>query len=262
MAIKLMGVEGQKLLHDVGDGSEEKYTQDFIMISSPGFFVDDLVRYKNVLQKFLSGGTVAQYLSAFQLKGREIWLAFKVNLTLLTNPLFHQYWSMTPYRLGVPPGTRYAVKYTAKPCSPDPSNLLHRLKTYFEPGFSLKAEMNKTLSASDVSFDFFLQRSVDNDRTPIENTKIVWAETVSKPEHVATIIIPMQNLLSSERATFCENSSFNPWHGLPEHKPLGVVNRVRRLVYPEISKYRHALNDAPRIEPTADEHSPAGSNAE
>ena len=37
MAIKLMGVEGQKLLHDVGDGSEEKYTQDFIMISSPGF---------------------------------------------------------------------------------------------------------------------------------------------------------------------------------------------------------------------------------
>jgi catalase len=37
MAIKLMGVEGQKLLHGVGDGSEEKYTQDFIMISSPGF---------------------------------------------------------------------------------------------------------------------------------------------------------------------------------------------------------------------------------
>jgi hypothetical protein len=230
------------------------------MISSPGFFVDDLVRYKNVLQKFLSSGTVAQYLSAFQLRGREIWLAFKVNLTLLTNPLFHQYWSMTPYQLGVPPGTRYAVKYTAKPCSPDPSNFLHRLKTFFEPGFSLKAEMNKTLSATDVSFDFFLQRYVDDDRTPIENTRIVWTETVSKPEHVATIIIPMQNLVCSERATFCENLSFSPWHGLPEHKPLGVINRVRSLVYPEISKYRHALNNAPRIEPTADGHSPACSN--
>ena len=108
MAIKLMGVEGQKLLHDAGDGSEEKYTQDFIMISSPGFFVDDLVRYKDVLQKFLSGGTVAQYLSAFKLRGWEIWLAFKVNLTLLTNPLFHQYWSMTPYRLGMP--ARHAIR--------------------------------------------------------------------------------------------------------------------------------------------------------
>jgi hypothetical protein len=136
------------------------------------------------------------------------------------------------------------------------------LKTFFEPGFSLKAEMNKTLSATDVSFDFFLQRYVDDDRTPIENTRIVWTETVSKPEHVATIIIPMQNLVCSERATFCENLSFSPWHGLPEHKPLGVINRVRRLVYPEISKYRHALNNAPRIEPTADGHSPACSNTE
>ena len=48
MAIKLMGVEGPKLL-DCVEG-EEKYTQDFILISSPGFFVDDLVRYKEVLQ--------------------------------------------------------------------------------------------------------------------------------------------------------------------------------------------------------------------
>jgi hypothetical protein len=252
MAIKLMGVEGPKLLDHAEDGDEEKYTQDFILISSPGFFVDDLVRYKEVLQKFLSGGTVAQYLSAFKLRGWEIWLAIKVNLTLLTNPLFHQYWSMTPYRLGVPPGTRYAVKYTAKPCSPDPENFLQRLKTYFEPGFSLKREMNKRLSEKDVSFDFFVQRYVDQDRTPIENSKIVWAETISKPEHVARIVIPRQNVMCSERATFCENLSFSPWHCLPEHKPLGVVNRVRRLVYLEISKYRHALNDAPRAEPTAD----------
>jgi hypothetical protein len=252
MAIKLMGVEGPKLLDHAEDGDEEKYTQDFILISSPGFFVDDLVRYKEVLQKFLSGGTVAQYLSAFKLRGWEIWLAIKVNLTLLTNPLFHQYWSMTPYRLGLPPGTRYAVKYTAKPCSPDPENFLQRLKTYFEPGFSLKQEMNKRLSEKDVSFDFFVQRYVDQDRTPIENSKIVWAETISKPEHVARIVIPRQNVMCSERASFCENLSFSPWHCLPEHKPLGVINRVRRLVYLEISKYRHALNDTPRAEPTAD----------
>ena len=40
MAIKLMGVPGEKLLDD------EKYTQDFILISHPNFFVDDLRRYK------------------------------------------------------------------------------------------------------------------------------------------------------------------------------------------------------------------------
>jgi len=37
MAIKLMGVEGQKLLEHAEDGDEEKYTQDFILISSRVF---------------------------------------------------------------------------------------------------------------------------------------------------------------------------------------------------------------------------------
>jgi hypothetical protein len=259
MAIKLMDVEGPKLLENAGD-EEETRTQDFILISSPEFFVDDLIRYKNTLQKFLSGGTVAQYLSVLKLRGKEIWIAIKVNLTLITNPLFHQYWSMTPYRLGVPPGTRFAVKYTAKPESPDPANLLYRLKTFLAPKFSLKTEMNKTLSRRDVCFDFFIQRYVDDERTPIEDTKVVWDETVSKPEHVAKIIIPAQNVICADRATFCENLSFSPWHGLLEHKPLGAINRVRRRVYLEISKHRHAKNGVPRREPAGhDPFRPMGS---
>ena len=167
---------------------------------------------------------------------------------------------MTPYRLGVPPGTRFAVKYTAKPDSPDSANLLYRLKTFFAPNFSLKTEMNKTLSLRDVCFDFFIQRYVDDERTPIEDTKVVWDETVSKPEHVAKIIIPAQNLTCADRATFCENLSFSPWHGLLEHKPLGAINRVRRRVYLEISKHRHAKNGVPRREPTGhDPFRPTGS---
>ncbi len=247
MAIKLMNVKGDKLLDD------EKETQDFILISSPGFFVDDLVRYKDVLQQFLSGGIIAQYLATLKLRGKEIWIAVKVNLTLLTNPLFHQYWSMTPYRLGVPPGKRFAVKYTAKPCAPDPANFLCRLKTFFRPGFSLKTEMSKVLAERDVCFDFFIQRYVDDEHTPVEDTRVVWNEAVSKPEHVAKIIIPMQGLMCAERGTFCENLSFSPWHGLPEHKPLGAINRVRRRVYLEISKHRHALNGVPKQEPTGGE---------
>jgi hypothetical protein len=61
---------------------------------------------------------------------------------------------------------------------------------------------------------------------------------------VAKIIIPAQDLSSPERARFCENLSFNPWHCLAEHKPLGVVNRVRKMIYQEMSAYRHQLNSA------------------
>lgn len=69
MAIKLMGVEGPKLLDDL-DPDGEKHTQDFVLISSPAFFVDDLVRYNNTLRQFLSGGTIAQYLAALNLRGK------------------------------------------------------------------------------------------------------------------------------------------------------------------------------------------------
>lgn len=81
----------------------------------------------------------------------------------------------------------------------------------------------------------------------------MWRESDSKPERLATIIIPIQDCMSPEQAVFCENLSFSPWHSLPEHRPLGLVNRVRKVAYREISKLRHHLNDAPRQEPTGDE---------
>jgi hypothetical protein len=63
----------------------------------------------------------------------------------------------------------------------------------------------------------------------------------------------MQDCLSPEQDLFCENLSFSPWHGLPEHRPLGLVNRVRKVAYSQISELRHELNRVSRLEPTGDE---------
>jgi hypothetical protein len=247
MAIKLVGVAGAKLLDD------EKNTQDFILISHPVFFVDDLERYKATLEAFLKGGIVDQYVrSPLKLRGREIWLSLAANLLWISNPLFHQYWSMTPYQLGVDPSRKLAVKYTAKPRAVPKRTFLRRLAPYLRWRFSLKREINSTLARGERCFDFYVQRYVDQ-RTPIEDSKIEWKETVSKPEHVATIVIPPQDLMSAEQDRFCENLSFSPWHCLPEHKPLGLVNRVRKTVYLRISEHRHNLNRMPKSEPTGGE---------
>ena len=252
MAIKLMGVEGEKLLDD------EKHTQDFILINKPAFFVDDLDRYVRILDKFLNGRTFfKQFLSVFQLRGKEIWLAINTNTSLITNPLFSQYWSMTPYRLGLDPASKTAVKYTAKPRLPPAGSLLARrlraVATFLMPGFSLKNEMNNTLAKHEMWLDFYVQRFVDPVRTPIEDSKVEWTEDVAPLQHVAKIVIPCQDVMSSERARFCENLSISPWHSLPEHRPLGVVNRVRKKVYLAISEHRHQLNRVPKQEPTGDE---------
>jgi Catalase len=247
MAIKLMGVKGPKLLND------EVETQDFIMINSPVFFVDDLQRYKETLREFLTPGVIAQNLSILKLRGWERWLAIKANAGVIVNPLLSQYWSTTPYRLGIDPTKKMAIKFTARPSGPQNQrpSFVRQLSTFITPGFSLKAEMDKTLS-SEKRFDFYIQRYVD-ERTPIEDTKVEWKESVSKLRHVATIIIPPQKLFSGERDAFCENLSFSPWHCLPEHKPLGAVNRVRKNVYLKNSEHRHKLNGVAKTEPTGNE---------
>jgi hypothetical protein len=66
---------------------------------------------------------------------------------------------------------------------------------------------------------------------------------------VATIVIPKQNFDTPEQNTFGENLSFNPWHSLPEHRPLGSLNRMRKMVYERISRVRHEMNSVPRREP-------------
>jgi hypothetical protein len=66
---------------------------------------------------------------------------------------------------------------------------------------------------------------------------------------VATIHIPQQTFDTPQQNEFCENLSFTPWHALPEHKPLGVTNRLRKVIYDHISRVRHEINDAKRQEP-------------
>lgn len=241
MAIKLLGIPGPKF-------GDERSTQDFLLANNPVFFIDDLKRYRDTLVTFHSGGLARQYLALFRMKPVEAFLAARVNTTFINNPLYCRYWSMTPYRLGTDPRRKCATKFMVVPRTDDGSRPLSVLGSIAAPGFSLKNELAKVLTGGDVGFDFYIQRYVDQ-RTPVEESTVEWKESVAKPEHVATIVVPAQTVLSVERDQFVENLSFNPWHCLPDHKPLGAVNRARRRIYLQTSEFRHGLNGAPMLEP-------------
>ena len=85
---------------------------------------------------------------------------------------------------------------------------------------------------------------------PIEDPTIEWSEKDAPFIPVARITIPAQAFTSPEQLAFCENLSFTPWHAIPEHRPLGGINRVRKTVYDTISRVRHELNGDKRLEPT------------
>src|SRR4029078_6802234 len=182
MAIKLTGVPGEKLMED------EKHTQDFVLITQPRFFVDDLKRYRKTLEAFMRGCYFDQYVVALS-KLRipvELYLALRVNLNFMSNPLHQQYWSMTPYRFGVDPEKKFAVKYTAKPRLHDKPGFFSRWLTRLGWNFSLKEEMNRTLAGNEVWFDFYIQRFVDETSTPIENSKKMWRGGGLKNRRTAT----------------------------------------------------------------------------
>ncbi|MEI7868966.1 MAG: hypothetical protein WCI11_13840 [Candidatus Methylumidiphilus sp.] len=86
---------------------------------------------------------------------------------------------------------------------------------------------------------------------PIEDPGHEWPESMSPFRKAATIRILQQEFDSDKQKEFGENLSFTPWHALPEHRPLGGVNRARKVVYRAISLFRHEYNKTPRVEPAS-----------
>ena len=161
-----------------------------------------------------------------------------------TNPLEVRYYSCVPYLLG----EGQAVHYSLKPTSPATSRVpRHPSDNY------LREAMVERLRAGEVHFDFMVQLQTDPHRMPIEDASVVWPEGLSPFVTVARLRLPAQEFDSVEQLGFADNLSFNPWHSLGAHRPLGNQNRARRALYRELSRLRQAMNGVPHVEPTGDE---------
>ena len=243
MAIKLTGVPGVKLL----TAESEASTQDFIMINHPVFFIDDPQDYLNLIKRGSSSNPLVKLTAPFALGLKGALIARTISSKKIENPLYTRYWSTVPYRLG-DDAHKQAVKFSARPCAVHANN-----KIPSDPGPDyLRQAMAATLAADDACFDFLIQARL-SPSMKVEDSKTEWKESEAPFITVATITIPKQTFDSEAQMAFCENLSFTPWHSLPQHRPLGAVNRVRRTVYESVSKKRHALNQAPRKEPSGDE---------
>jgi hypothetical protein len=121
------------------------------------------------------------------------------------------------------------------------------------PDDYLRNAMVATLSKENVEFDVRLQLQTDPHLMPIENNAVLWPERLSPRVSVATLRIPKQTFNSHAQMEFAKRLSYNPWHTIAEHRPLGNQSRARRRMYLELSTLRHAMNNVPHYEPTGDE---------
>ena len=240
MSIKLMGVAGPKLADD------EKFTQDMFGVSTPTFVTPDTRANSELQVESLKNTQIYYFLNlhrshVLDLIMQGLWIKTQ------SSPFEAPYFSCVPYLLGPSQAMQYSMWPLKKGRTPIP-----RLP-FRPPNDYLREAMVATLANEDVEFDVRVQLQTDPDRMPIENNAVLWPTRDSPRRSVATLYIPKQKFDSPSQLNFDRQLSYNPWHCIAEHRPLGNQSRARRRMYETLSRLRHDMNGVPHYEPTGDE---------
>jgi hypothetical protein len=219
MSIRVSGVEGE----NVTPGAT---SQDFVLNSHPVMMSANAREFLQLLEANETGGFRRALYFLTHLKATRIGIAARQNPTC---HLDISYWSATPYRFG----SKRAVKYFVTPTSPRRSTVPASLTDNY-----LRDAMRAHLEDAEATFDFMIQFQVDAQRTPIEDASVEWKEQDSPYHPVARIRIPRQQFEDADRMDRCEQVSYNPWHCLADHRPLGNMNRARREIYDAMAQLR------------------------
>ena len=240
MSIKLMGVPGPKLME------EEKFTQDMTGVSPPTFVTPDVKANAQLQIESLKNAQIFYFLNLHNSHALDL-IMQGLFIKTQSSPLEAPYYSCVPYLLGEGQAMQYSMwpkgtKRTRVPRLP-----------LRPPDDYLRDAMVATLDQEDVEFDIRLQLQTDPHRMPIENNGVLWPEKLSPRISVATLLIPRQKFNSPAQIDFEKRLSYNPWHCVPEHRPLGNQSRARHRMYLALSTLRHQMNAIPHYEPTGDE---------
>ncbi len=240
ISIKLMGVPGPKLM------DEEKFTLDMFGVSTPTFVTPDTRANAQLQIESVKNASIFYFLNFrrshvldFIMQG--LWIKTQ------SSPFEAPYFSCVPYLLGERQAMQYSVWPKTKKRTPIPRLPLRPPDDY------LRDAMVATLGEEDVEFDIRLQLQTDPHLMPIENNAVLWPEKLSPRISVATLRIPRQKFNSPAQMEFAKRLSYNPWHCIAEHRPLGNQSRARRRMYAELSKLRHTMNGVHHYEPNGDE---------
>jgi hypothetical protein len=240
MSIKLLGVGGPKLLDD------EKFTQDLLGISTPTFVTPN-TRANAQLQHWSYKNAQVFYFVNF----REPHILDSIMQLLWTktqtSPLEGEYFSCVPYLLGEGQAMQYSFRPRLQTRTRVPRLPLRPPDNYLRDAMAAK------LAEQDVEFDILLQLQTDPFLMPIENNAVLWPTELSPRVPAAVLRIPRQKFDSPEQLEFAKVLSYNPWHSIPEHRPLGNQSRARKRMYYELSRLRQKMNGVEHYEPTGDE---------
>jgi hypothetical protein len=219
LAVKVLGVPGRKVI----PGLEDAPTQDFLAINVPSLpfaDVDDFMRFASAANP--PALALPRLVRAFGPLRTASLLNYLRGLgppaSLATIP----YYSAAPIAWG-----EYAAKYAFFPRTPDDGG-------GGRGGNRLGRGLAALLREGDVEFDFAVQLFRDSATTPIEDASTEWLPQDAPFVTVGRLTLLRQDLDSAEgsaRAAQIDALSFDPWHALEAHRPLGNIMRARGKAY-------------------------------
>src|SRR5438105_8200118 len=240
ISIKLMGVPWPKLM------DEEKFTLDMFGVSTPTCVTPDTRANAQLQIESVKNASIFYFLN-FRRSHVLDFIMQSLWIKTQSSPFEAPYFSCVPYLLGEGQAMQYSVWPTTKKRTPIPRLPLRPPDDY------LRNAMVASLDAGDMDLEFRIQLQTDPHRMPIENAAVLWPERLSPRVPVATIHIPKQTFNTQSQLDFARRLSYNPWHCIAEHRPLGNQSRARKRMYWELAKLRHDMNAVPHYEPTGDE---------
>jgi len=240
ISVKLLGVPGSKLLED------EQETLDMFGVSTPTFVTPDTKANAHLQYWSLRNAAMFHFANF-----RNPHILDSVMQLLWTktqsSPLEGDYFSCVPYLLGEGQAMQYSFRTKVEGRTRVPRLPLRPPDNY------LRDAMVATLAERDVEFDVLLQVQTDPFKMPIENNGVLWPTKLSPRVPAAVLKIPKQTFDSPEQLAFARKLTYNPWHTIAEHRPLGNQSRARKRMYYELSRLRQEMNAEQHYEPTGDE---------
>lgn len=222
-SFKVLGVLGDSAL-----GNGPALSQDFTLINQEKFAFTGSAEFVDFVEAASHGnGALLKFLfKRYGLFGGPLQLARMIKIAgkpfkgFTTEPFFSNVpMACGPYAVRV----RLLPSQGNGPASPGASN-------------NWGADFSQRLAAAALHYELQLQPFVDEQRTPIEDASVNWSTPYTT---VARLTLPQQ-AASAALLEQAEAGVFDPWQALALHRPLGDVQRARKVVYFQSQQGREA----------------------
>ncbi len=156
------------------------------------------------------------------------------------NPTEIAYFGAAPFRFG----SDRVMKVSVVPSGGAVDQAAFENKTPDNPlpNYLREAVGESVSCKGEICLDFKVNvQSNDAPGLNIEDATTIWPDEEKGYKTVAKLVISTPQAQKPQADEECEPLSFNPWHALAEHQPVGSINRLRREVYATSAAHRCAM---------------------